>query len=80
MVSVIDRSTLRLRTWERGAGLTEACGSGACAAAATAHAWGAVDDTVRAQMSGGETTVVVGDPMVLSVTSTFVGDNEVANG
>jgi len=80
MVSVIDRSTLRLRTWERGAGLTEACGSGACAAAATAHAWGAVDDTVRAQMSGGETTVVVGDPMVLSVTSTFVGDNEVVDG
>ena len=80
MVSVADRSTIRLRTWERGAGLTEACGSGACAAAATAHSWGAVDDLVRVRMPGGETTVVVGDPMVLSVTSTFVGDSEVADG
>lgn len=80
MVSVADRSTIRLRTWERGAGLTEACGSGACAAAATAHSWGAVDDLVGVRMPGGETTVLVGDPMVLSVTSTFVGDSEVADG
>jgi len=80
MVSVVDRSTIWIRTWERGAGLTEACGSGACAAAATARSWGAVDDIVRVRMPGGETTVVVGDPVVLSVTSTFVGDSEVAYG
>jgi len=29
---VIDRETIRLRVWERGAGLTKACGTGACAA------------------------------------------------
>ena len=29
---IIDRETIRLRVWERGAGLTKACGSGACAA------------------------------------------------
>ena len=30
---VIDKETIRLRVWERGAGLTLACGTGACAAA-----------------------------------------------
>jgi diaminopimelate epimerase len=32
VAEVRDRRTIRLRVWERGAGLTEACGSGACAA------------------------------------------------
>lgn len=36
MVQVIDGETLLMRTWERGAGLTLACGTGACAAALTA--------------------------------------------
>lgn len=31
VVQVLDRGTLRMRVWERGAGITEACGSGACA-------------------------------------------------
>ncbi len=80
MVSVSDTSHLRLRTWERGAGLTEACGSGACAAAAAASGWGEIDETVQVLMPGGTTTVVIGDPMVLSVTSVFVDDHEVNNG
>ena len=29
---IVDRDTIRLRVWERGAGLTKACGTGACAA------------------------------------------------
>jgi diaminopimelate epimerase len=36
-VQVIDPGTIRLKVWERGAGLTLACGSGACAALVNAH-------------------------------------------
>lgn len=36
LVQVMDENTLLMRTWERGAGLTLACGTGACAAALTA--------------------------------------------
>ena len=80
MVTVLDRSTLRLRPWERGAGLTEACGSGACAAVAAAHGWGSVDGSVEVRMPGGTAVVTVGSPMVLSVPSVFVDEHEVDNG
>ncbi len=36
LVRVVDRQTLRMRVWERGAGITPACGTGACAAAVAA--------------------------------------------
>lgn len=35
-VQVIDKSTVRMRVWERGSGITMACGTGACASASTA--------------------------------------------
>ncbi|MGH7114808.1 MAG: diaminopimelate epimerase, partial [Stellaceae bacterium] len=37
VATVRDRANLRLRVWERGAGITRACGSGACAALVAAH-------------------------------------------
>ena len=37
-VSLTRRDRLRMRVWERGAGITLACGTGACAAAVAAHA------------------------------------------
>ena len=49
---------LDLVVWERGAGLTEACGSGSCAAAAAARASGLVADRVPVRNPGG--TLVVG--------------------
>ena len=65
-VAVDDRSTVQLRPWERGAGITKACGSGACASALLLHALGLVDDEVEVVMLGGSATVVVGDPVVLT--------------
>jgi diaminopimelate epimerase len=44
---------LELLVWERGAGVTEACGTGSCAAAAAARAAGLVGDHVRVQNPGG---------------------------
>ena len=45
---------IRLRVWERGAGLTLACGSGACAALVNAHRRGLVGRRATIQMDGGE--------------------------
>jgi diaminopimelate epimerase len=72
LVAVVDRSTVRMRTWERGAGLTTACGSGACAAAYVLYAGGLVDDVVEVRMPGGTATVTVGDTVRLAGTATFV--------
>ncbi len=51
--SVVAVDTLRLRVWERGAGITMACGSGACAAAVAAHLRGLTGRAVTLQMDGG---------------------------
>lgn len=53
----VERDSLDLAVWERGAGLTQACGSGSCAAAAAARAWGIVGDRVAVRNPGG--TLVV---------------------
>ena len=52
-VQVVDRSTLRIEIWERGAGHTLASGTSACAAAAVAHRLGRCDRAVRVVMPGG---------------------------
>lgn len=57
LVTVEDRSRLDLRVWERGAGVTRACGSGACAAAWAANTLGFVDALVTVDMPGGSAQV-----------------------
>ncbi len=51
--------SLDLLVWERGAGVTEACGTGATAAAHLAHSWGLVGREVRVDMPGGSAEVVL---------------------
>ncbi|PYD76444.1 diaminopimelate epimerase [Novacetimonas pomaceti] len=48
---------MRLRVWERGAGLTLACGSGACAAVVNGVRRGLLDRTCRVEMDGGALSV-----------------------
>jgi diaminopimelate epimerase len=67
-------SGLRLRVWERGAGITEACGSGACAAAVAASDWGLTAPTVRVHMPGGSATVRISDRVLLTGPSTHIGE------
>lgn len=52
-VQIVDRSHARLRVYERGAGETQACGSGACAAFAVARHWGLLDDHAELRLHGG---------------------------
>ena len=54
-----------LRVWERGVGITEACGTGACAAAQAAHDWGLTSQPVLVSMPGGNVIVELGDTAVL---------------
>lgn len=54
IVQVLDRGRLRFRVWERGAGITRACGSGACAAAVNAARRGLADRRVVVVLDGGE--------------------------
>ena len=54
---VLGSDRLRLRVWERGAGLTLACGSGACAALVNAHRRGAVGRRATVEMDGGEVVI-----------------------
>lgn len=54
---VLDRQTIRLRVWERGAGLTKACGTGACAAMVAASRRGLIDRSARMILDGGELLV-----------------------
>lgn len=44
---------IRMRVWERGAGITRACGSGACAVAVAAHLRGLTGRRVRVDLDGG---------------------------
>jgi len=53
VAQVTGPDTLRLRVWERGAGLTRACGSGACAAAVAAARRGLTGRRVRVVVDGG---------------------------
>jgi diaminopimelate epimerase len=53
-VQILDRHAIRLRVFERGAGETLACGTGACAAAVVGIARGMLDSPVRVVTRGGE--------------------------
>ncbi|HEY1095937.1 MAG TPA: diaminopimelate epimerase [Alphaproteobacteria bacterium] len=52
-IHIVDPHHIRMRVWERSAGITEACGSGACASAFIALQRGLVQSPVKVQMDGG---------------------------
>lgn len=57
VASVAGKDHLKLRVWERGAGLTLACGTGACATAVAAIRAGIVASPVRVSLPGGDLTI-----------------------
>ncbi len=56
-LQIIDRAHARLRVWERGAGETRACGTGACAAAVAAIRQGWMDSPVCIELPGGQLSI-----------------------
>ncbi|HEX5418666.1 MAG TPA: diaminopimelate epimerase [Gammaproteobacteria bacterium] len=54
---LVDRTHLKLRVFERGAGETPACGTGAAAAVAVGRLWGRLDESVEVMLPGGTLTV-----------------------
>lgn len=56
-MQVLSRSRIRLRVWERGAGETLACGTGACAAVVAGIREGLLDDSVQVDTRGGQLTI-----------------------
>jgi diaminopimelate epimerase len=53
VAAICDGSHIRLRVWERGAGITRACGSGACAALVGAHRRGLSGRQAAVELDGG---------------------------
>lgn len=56
-MQIIDRNHIKLRVYERGAAETQACGSGACAAAVIGMRLGKLNDTVLVELPGGQLTI-----------------------
>ena len=79
-----EADEFELRVWERGAGITQACGSGATVSAQRMYEWGAVGERSTVVMPGGSAFVDVATAdrptAVLSGTATFVGSVEVPRG
>jgi diaminopimelate epimerase len=78
-MQVVDRDTIRLRVWERGAGETLACGTGACAAAVAGMRLGLLDALVRVITRGGELRVAwqgEGTPVMMTGPAVTVYEGE----
>ena len=70
LLQVIDRHTIRIEIFERGAGYTLASGSSSCAAASAAMRLGLADSPVTVQMPGGELNIEVGTDESVYMTGT----------
>jgi diaminopimelate epimerase len=60
-IAVTGENRLAMRVWERGAGETQSCGTGACAAVAVAHRRGLVGERARVDVLGGSLAVRLGE-------------------
>ncbi len=59
LLKVLDRGTIEIEIWEKGAGYTLASGSSSCAAAAAAHRLGLVDKKINVKMPGGDLLIEI---------------------
>ena len=78
-MQVVDRHAIRLRVYERGAGETLACGTGACAAVAVGVLRGLLDSPVKVATRGGELNIAwegPGRPVLMTGPAVTVFDGE----
>ena len=79
-MQLVSRHAIRLRVYERGAGETLACGTGACAAVAAGIARGLLDSPVRVATRGGELSIAWsgrGTPVLMSGPAVTVFSGEI---
>ena len=76
-LKVLDRSSIQIEIWERGAGYTLASGSSSSAAAAVAHRLGLVDASLTVHMPGGTIGIEIAPDFAIMMTGTV---NKVAEG
>lgn len=69
-VEVIDKTTLKMRVWERGSGITMACGTGACASAAAAVKKGICqpETDITVCLDGGDLKITIHDDDTVIMT------------
>lgn len=71
-VQVETRDRVRVRTWERGAGITLACGTGACAVAVACHKMGLSNPVVEVFLPGGQLQIEIDDHLGVKMTGEAV--------
>jgi diaminopimelate epimerase len=78
-VASIEEERIRLRVWERGVGLTQACGTGACATAVAAISRGLATSTAEVRLPGGTLLIAwqPGSSILMSGPASHVFEGEV---
>ena len=80
LIRVDDPLNVRMRHWERGVGITEACGTGACAGVFVTSEWGQTGSVVNVHMPGGSGRVSIDQSITLSGPAVFMDRHTVDNG
>ena len=77
-VQLVDRSHIKVDTWERGAGKTLACGTGACASVVVANKLGYIDDFAYVSVAGGELRIDIQEnqKVIMEGKAEFICDGE----
>jgi diaminopimelate epimerase len=79
-LQIIDRQHGKLRVWERGAGETQACGTGACAAAVAAIRQGWMDSPLQLELPGGKLCIEwagAGQPVMMTGPAVRVYEGQI---
>ncbi|CAH6962869.1 diaminopimelate epimerase [Vibrio chagasii] len=80
-MQVVNREEVRLRVYERGAGETQACGSGACGAVAVGITQGLLAENVKVRLPGGDLHISwqgPGKPLYMTGPATHVFDGQLS--
>ncbi|SEG82490.1 diaminopimelate epimerase [Marinobacterium lutimaris] len=79
-MEVVSRNEIRLRVFERGAGETQACGTGACAAVVAGRLRGLLDEQVLVHLPGGDLKISwagEGQPVMMTGPATTVFEGQI---
>jgi len=80
-MQVVSRNEIKLRVYERGAGETQACGSGACAAVAVGIVQGLLDSNVKVHLPGGSLDIQwkgMGNPLYMTGPAVHIYDGQLS--